>query len=286
MVDETKPFTDADACAAWNAGAQAWNEFVESGADYYRHEVHGPALLAMCEPVAGLDVLDLGCGQGFFTRELARRGARVTGVDISEEQIAFARQHEAREPLGVAADGGDDGHTPVHGRTLVRHIPYIRYRIVSATEVSAHWPDGCFDLVTACMSLHDMPDVGAILKGAFAVLRTGGRMVFSVPHPLTSTPVREWERDEAGNQRALKIDRYFDSGPGVCHWSMQRLTYHWDAPTWRYTLAGWSQLVAEAGFLIRRLDEPRPTEEQVQRNPNLDDCYRLPAFLIFELVKF
>jgi 2-polyprenyl-3-methyl-5-hydroxy-6-metoxy-1,4-benzoquinol methylase len=260
MVDETRPFTDADARAAWNTGAQAWNEFVESGADYYRHEVHGPALLAMCEPVAGLHALDLGCGQGFFTRELARRGARVTGVDISEEQIAFARQHEAREPLG------------------------IEYRIVSATEVSAHWPDGCFDLVTACMSLHDMAGVGAVLKGAFAVLRTGGRMVFSVPHPFTSTPVREWERDEAGNQRALKIDRYFDSGPGVCHWSMQRLTYHWDAPTWRYTLAGWSQLVAEAGFLIRRLDEPRLTEEQIQRNPNLEDCYRLPAFLIFELV--
>ena len=66
---------------------------------------------------------------------------------------------------------------------------------------------------------------------------------------------------------------------------MQRLRYHWDAPTWRYTLSGWSVLIAEAGFLIRRLDEPRPTEEQVQRNPNLEDCYRLPAFLIFELVK-
>lgn len=261
-MDQAKPFTDADARAAWNAGAQAWNKFVESGADYYRHEVHGPALLAMCEPVAGLDVLDLGCGQGFFSRQLARRGAGVTGIDISEEQIAFARQHEERAPLGV------------------------EYRILSATKVSVRWPDECFDLVTACMSLHDMADVGAVLKGAFAVLRTGGRIVFSVPHPLTSTPVREWERDEAGNQRALKIDRYFDSGPTVCHWSMQRLTYHWDAPTWRYTLAGWSQLVAEAGFLIRRLDEPRPTKEQVQRNPHLEDCYRLPAFLIFELVKF
>ena len=38
-------FTDPDAAAAWNAGARAYDTFIESGADYYRVEVHGPALL-------------------------------------------------------------------------------------------------------------------------------------------------------------------------------------------------------------------------------------------------
>jgi hypothetical protein len=83
----------------------------------------------------------------------------------------------------------------------------------------------------------------------------------------------------------LKIDDYFDSGPAVCHWRMQRLTYHWDTPYWRYTLAEWMAMTAQAGFLVQRLHEPRPSLEQVQRNPHLEDVYRLPAFLIFELVK-
>ena len=50
------------------------------------------------------------------------------------------------------------------------------------------------------------------LHGAFAVLRPRGRMVFSVPHPATDMPFREWARDEAGRKRYLKLDRYFETG--------------------------------------------------------------------------
>jgi hypothetical protein len=91
--------------------------------------------------------------------------------------------------------------------------------------------------------------------------------------------------DEAGQIGALKIDRYFESGPTVCRWGMQRLTYHWDTPYWHHTISEWSALIAEAGFLIRRLLEPRPTVEHVERNPRLEDSNRLPAFLIFDLLK-
>jgi hypothetical protein len=71
----------------------------------------------------------------------------------------------------------------------------------------------------------------------------------------------------------------------MTHWSMPRLLYFWDTPCWRYTLTEWSELIARAGFLIRRLLEPRPTANQVRQYPRLDDCYRLPYFLIFDLVK-
>jgi SAM-dependent methyltransferase len=260
-MSQGKEFGDGDARAAWNAAADAWDEFVESGADYYRHAVHGPALLRACEPYSGLDVLDLGCGQGFFCRQLARRGARVVAVDLAEQQLAYARQHEAREPLG------------------------IEYHLLSATLVAEHWAQGRFQLITACMALHDMADVPAVLRSAFALLPEGGRLVFSIPHPCTDTPFREWERDEAGNKTALKVDSYFDSGPTVCHWSMARLKYHWQSPYWRYTLSEWSDMAGKTGFLLRRLHEPRPTEEQAQQNPHIEDARRLPSFLIFDLVK-
>ena len=61
-MNQDESFSDDDARAAWNEGTQAWEAFVESDADYYRHDVHGPALLAVCEHVDGLAVLDLGCG--------------------------------------------------------------------------------------------------------------------------------------------------------------------------------------------------------------------------------
>ena len=54
----------------------------------------------------------------------------------------------------------------------------------------------------------------ALALGAARVLRPHGRMVFSVPHPCTDTPLREWERDADGRKISLKIDRYFDTGDG------------------------------------------------------------------------
>ena len=261
MTRPEDAFTDDEARAAWDFAADAWNEAVETGADYYRTENHGPGLLRACGEVAGFDVLDLGCGQGYFSREMARRGARVTGVDLSAGQLEHARAHEAREPLGIA------------------------YEEMSAAEVDRRWPPESFDLVTACMSVQDMADPAAALRAAFAVLRPGGRMVFSVPHPGTDTPFREWERDESGRKVALKIDRYFETGPDVTHWNMARLRYHWDTPFWRRTISEWSEMIADAGFLIRRIHEPRPTLEQVRRHPDLDDSYRVPYFLVFDVLK-
>src|SRR3954447_8407963 len=95
---------DLDAREAWNAGADAYIDFVESGADYYRHLVHGPGLLAACGDVRGslALALDAGCGQGYFTRPLARAGAGgVTGVDLSDRLLAGGAELEAAEPLGV-----------------------------------------------------------------------------------------------------------------------------------------------------------------------------------------
>jgi 2-polyprenyl-3-methyl-5-hydroxy-6-metoxy-1,4-benzoquinol methylase len=254
-------FSDDEARESWNSGARAYGAFIETGADYYRLEVHGPELLAACGEVRERDALDLGCGEGYFSRELARRGARVTGIDLSDRLIELAREREEREPLGV------------------------RYLHLSAGEILRQCHTNSFDLVTACMSLQDMADVGAALRGAFAVLRDGGRMAFSVPHPSSDTPVREWQRDLQGRKLFLKIDRYFETGPAICNWNMPRLTEHWDTPYWRYTLGEWSALVAAAGFLIRQLHEPRPTEEQVRRLPQLEDCARMPFFLVFELLK-
>ncbi len=251
----------AETSRAWDRGAEAWDDFVETGKDWYRDEVNAPALLAACGDVAGLRVLDIGCGQGFFSRLLARKGARVIGVDMSERQVEHARRHEQEEPLG------------------------IEYVVLDAARLGERWPGGGFDMVTACFVLGDTPDPAATVRAVAGVLRPGGRFVLSDAHPCTDISFREWEQDGDGRRRSLKIDRYFETGPFNCRWSMKRLKYHWDTPGRRHTLEQFSRLFELAGFLVRRIREPRPALEQVVARPELEDCYRLPYLLVFDLVK-
>src|SRR5919199_5049731 len=93
---------DADSVrAAWDRAADAYAEGQASGRDYYRLEFFGPAQAAMCGEVAGLRLLDVGCGSGYFAREMARRGASATGVDISSRMLEHAVHAESQDPLGI-----------------------------------------------------------------------------------------------------------------------------------------------------------------------------------------
>ena len=85
----------------WDTAAGAYAEGQASGRDYYRLEFFGPAHIALCGDVQGLRILDVGCGTGYFAREMARRGASVTGVDISPRMLAHAAQAESQDPLGI-----------------------------------------------------------------------------------------------------------------------------------------------------------------------------------------
>ncbi len=245
-------FDASDARAAWNDAAEPWDDFVESGADFYRAEVHGRALLAVCGDVGGRRVLDLGCGQGWFTRQLAGAGAEVVGLDIADQAVAKAAERAGTGQGFVVADAGRAGD-------LFR--------------------PGTFDLVTSCMALQDMPDPAGALAGAAGL---APRVVFSIAHPGTDTPSREWVRDDHGRKLALRIDRYFDAGHDDLRWEMPRLLRPFTTPRWQLPLQDWSGMVAAAGLVIARLHEPRPTEAQVAARPELDDARRLPYFLIFD----
>src|SRR5688572_16609776 len=59
------------------------------------------ALFGLAGDLRGRRILDLACGQGRVSRELARRGALVAGADISEAMLAMARAAEAEDPLGI-----------------------------------------------------------------------------------------------------------------------------------------------------------------------------------------
>ena len=85
----------------WDRAADGYAAGQDGGLDFYRHEFFGPAQVTLCGDVGGLRLLDVGCGTGYFAREMAARGARVTAIDISSRMIELAGQREAAAPGGI-----------------------------------------------------------------------------------------------------------------------------------------------------------------------------------------
>lgn len=261
MPERRPPLTPEVARATWDQAAEAYAALQDSGNDYYRYEFFGPAQLEVCGDVAGLEVLDLGCGNGYLSRELASRGARVVGIDLSPEMIRLAEEREAASPLG------------------------IRYELMDALVVGERFEAGQFDLVTACMSLQDMPDIPGVIAAANRVLRAGGRFVTCHSHPFSDTPFREWFRDEAGEKRALIVGDYFDATTLEYEWTHERMLYPFRTQATHVTLEQWFEWVTDGGFTVRGLREPRPTDEAVAARGDLHDARLVPYFLILDLEK-
>lgn len=147
----------SEAGAFWERNAETWTRHVRAGYDIYRDALNSPTFLDTLPWIAGRRGLDMGCGEGANTRHLARRGARMDGIDIAPTFIRHAREAESAEPLGIA------------------------YSVADGTSLP--FADSSFDFVTAFMSLMDMPDTDAVLAEAWRVVRPGGFLQFSILHP-------------------------------------------------------------------------------------------------------
>ncbi len=241
----------------WDRAAEGYTQVQASGFDHCRYEFFGPAQVSACGEVRGLRLLDVGCGSGYFAREMAARGARVTGIDISPRMIDLAREHEAASPLG------------------------IEYHAMDAEALSSAFEPGSFDIATSCMALQDMPQPGDALRGVHRTLRSGGRFVASIEHPCTNPPFREWERDAHGRKRWLCIDRYFERGPRDYTWNRWPGAF---TTTARHApLEDWFGWILDAGFQVRAVREPKPDASAVEAQPKLAGATRVPYFLIFDL---
>ncbi len=92
-------FTEVDSRANWNTNAVRSDATYDDDGDRNRRYQSDEPMLALLGNVRGEAVLDVGSGNGYLCRKLARQGARMTGVELSDEFLRLAGEREAREPV-------------------------------------------------------------------------------------------------------------------------------------------------------------------------------------------
>jgi SAM-dependent methyltransferase len=257
----------------WDDAATSWTDFVREGKDYFRNEMNGPAVFRIIGKVKNKDVLDLSCGEGQNTRILARKGARVVGVDFSREMIRQARQSEKGDRLG------------------------IKYYVSDAADLK-ELKSKRFDVVTCIMALMDIERYEDAISEVARVLNKNGRFVFSITHPcfeygdtIEGEPIGKWKDEEMTDNFAgekpghLEINRYFGIAKSKVPWNMKRLVRPFQTTSFHRTLTDYSEVLNKNGFVIAGLFEPQPTARGVAKYPALKKHMRIPHSIIIEAVK-
>jgi SAM-dependent methyltransferase len=207
------------------------------------------SLLSVLGSVEGLDVLDVACGHGRYTREILRRGARHgVGLDLSPELVRRAESVEAEQPLGAS---------------------YLCADLAAADGIV----DGSFDRVVCGFGLSDVDDLDGAVRQVARVLRPEGRFVFSILHPCfpgSDGVSASWP-------------------PGGSYYDEQFWFADSDASTLRNQvganhrmLSTYLDTLIDNGLVVSHVEEPRPTGDWAASQPA---AAVLPVYLVIGCTK-
>lgn len=237
-------------------GKQSYDNFADRYADQVETKLHNahivkPSVMPLLPPLAGLRILDAGCGSGHYSEEFIEAGAEVVAVDetprfveITAERLgdrARVLQHDLTQPLTFAQDDS-------------------------------------FDLVFAVLVLDYNADWTPILAEFHRVLRPGGALVVCCHHPLD-----DWQGVLDGDYMLLDgaEANYFAVQPYECYWRG-----FGDPPVlmkfYRRPLESTFAALLGGGFTLDQLAEAKPDAQFKQLDPAGYAKYgRRPTFLCF-----
>lgn len=213
--------------------------------------VERPAMLRILPNVTGLDVLDLGCGDGALSRACLERGARsTTAIDVSELMLEAARRSTQ-----------DD-----------------RVIFVTSTIEDYGFPPHSFGIVVSSLALHYVESFPDLASNVARCLRPGGWFVFSIEHPVVTAgqPRGSWCLDDNGDIQHWSLDHYGDEGQRDQDWIVS------GAPVVKFhrTVSTHINALIDAGFVVERMDEPVPAVSAIELDNELSRHVKRPGVLM------
>ncbi|HZZ42238.1 MAG TPA: methyltransferase domain-containing protein [Tepidisphaeraceae bacterium] len=231
------PTVTSDPKEIWTRIAPWWDNVLGEGNEFQLQLIM-PATDRLLAVRPGDRILDLACGNGNYSRRLARAGANVLAVDVAEPFIQAARRRTTQT----------DGQ--------------IEYRTVDLTDDTTLNQLGSseeFDAAVCSMALMDLPTLDPLLNRLITLLKPGGRFVFSIPHPCFNSP-RVRMTAELINQDGkpeqlygLTVFSYLDEQADLSFGMLNQPEPHY---LYHRPLSLLIRTFAKHGFLLDALEEP------------------------------
>ena len=208
----------SDTKAWWEGYSEAYQDRTQIPVDIH----YGPSSpnedeLNLLGDLDGRDVLEIGCGGAQCSVAFALRGARVTALDLSAEQLKFARSLAARHQV---------------------EIEFVEHDMGDLAPIASD----SRDIVFSAFALQFVADRTATFREVRRVLRPGGIFVFSLDHPLFRKVDRE---------RLTLVESYNETGP-----YLDDRGEHGQVTIYRDNIAGLHQALVDAGLRVDRIIEP------------------------------
>ena len=205
-----------------------WYDGAVERAGSYQKDLILPNLIRLVSANSGEKIIDIACGQGFFSRELAKIGVSVTAVDVSPELIKIAKERS-------------------------RDFK-INYFVASADKL-ARFQTGSFDKAIMVLAIQDIENLSGVLSEASRVLKSGGEFFIVINHPTFRIPKRTaWFYDDKRKIQSRMVDEYMSEArikmevhPGMKN---SESTTYFHRPLQTYFKA-----FQKTGFVVSRLEE-------------------------------
>jgi ubiquinone/menaquinone biosynthesis C-methylase UbiE len=209
-----------------------------------------PVLFELIGDVRDKSILDLGCGDGFFGKELLDAGAAdYTGIDGSQNMV----------------DSATSSHVTEKAEFLLGDLEKLNIE------------EAKYDLITSRMALHYIEDLEAVIHVVYKGLKPGGQFVFSVMHPVITATFDHFSGKE--KRTHWVVDNYFESGKRTEAWMDHSVVkYH-------RTIEDYISLCLAGGFALKNLKEAAPRKDAFNDKEEFKRRLRIPLILILQLHK-
>ena len=203
--------------------------------------------------------MDVACGQGFFSHEVAKLGSRVVGVDVSKDLINIATKNKV----------GNE-----------------KFFISNAEQIALNEK---FEKAFSVLAIQNIKNIDKVFSGVFKVLRSNGSFVMVLNHPCFRVPkFSDWGFDEDKKMQYRSVYKYMsevsvgiEMNPGQKVKSKKTLSFH-------RPLQYYFKMLAKEGFAVKRLEEWISHKESMKGpKKEAEDNARkeIPIFMMIEAVK-